>query len=148
MRLFMDADACPRVIKDIVFRAIQRVNCQLIMITNQIMTVPESPLITLITVEAGMDGADDKIVEMVELGDLVITADIPLADRVVSKEAHALDPRGSLHTKETIKQRLAVRNLMDHLRSHGTMTGGPGTFNHKNRKAFADKLDMLLSRYK
>lgn len=147
MRLFIDADACPRPIKDIVYRAVNRTNCPLIMITNQVMTVPDSSLITLIHVAAGADGADDKIVEMIEPGDLVITADIPLADRVVSKAAYALDPRGKLHTKETIKHRLALRNLMDQLRSQGTLTGGPGTFNQKDRKAFADNLDMFLAKH-
>ncbi len=148
MRLFMDADACPNAIKNIVYRAIERTKCPLVMVTNQALRIPDSSLITLIIVATGMDGADNKIVEMIAPGDLVITADIPLADRILSKEGHALDPRGILYTQETIKQRLAVRNLMDHLRSQGIMTGGPATFNHKNRKAFSDNLDMFLAQHK
>ncbi|MCD4812324.1 YaiI/YqxD family protein [bacterium] len=146
MQLFMDADACPRVIKEIVYRAIARVKLPLIMITNQTMSVPQSPFITLINVDAGADMADDKIVELVQPGDLVITADIPLADRVVDKDAYALDPRGAFHTKETIKQRLAIRNLMDHLRNSGIPTGGPAGFNPKDRKAFADQLDKFIAK--
>ena len=147
LQLFIDADACPRAIKDIVYRAVTRVKRPLVMITNQSMSVPNSSLITLINVAPGFDAADDKIVELVQPGDLVITADIPLADRVVSKDAYALDPRGAFHTKETIKQRLAVRNLMDHLRSNGTLTGGPATFNQKDRKAFADQLDKFIAKH-
>ena len=143
LQLFMDADACPRPIKEIVFRAIARVKLPLVMVTNQTMSAPQSAHITLIQVDAGADIADDKIVELVQAGDLVITADIPLADRVVDKDAYALDPRGAFHTKETIKQRLAIRNLMDHLRSTGIPTGGPAGFNPKDRKAFADQLDKI-----
>lgn len=148
MKLLMDADACPRVIKDIVFRAVERVKIPLLMVTNLKMNVPDSKLITLITVPEGFDKADDKIVDLVDPGDLVITADIPLADRVVSKEAFALDPRGTFHTKATVKQRLAVRDLMDHLRSSGAVTGGgPAAFNKKDRQAFANGLDKYLNRF-
>ena len=147
MKLYIDADACPRVIKDIIYRAVKRTNVVLIMVTNQQMTIPNSPLISLISVEAGADVADDKIVELVQSGDLVITADIPVADRVVSKDAYALDPRGAFHTKETIKQRLAVRDLMDHLRSNGAIIGGPAIFNQKDRQAFANQLDKFLQQW-
>lgn len=142
----MDADACPRAIKEITFRAVARVRVPLLMVSNLGLTAPGTPWIRCLQVPAGPDQADDKIAEMAEAGDLVITADIPLADRVVAKGAFALDPRGDFHTLENIKQRLAVRNLMDHLRSTGIQTGGPAPFNLKDRMAFARQLDKFLAK--
>jgi uncharacterized protein YaiI (UPF0178 family) len=146
MRLYVDADACPRMIKDILFRAVARVKVPMIMVSNLNLQIPPLPNVSVIDVLEGADAADNKIVDLVEKGDLVITADIPLADRVVSKEAFALDPRGAFHTQETIKQRLAVRNLMDHLRSTGINTGGPAAFNKKDCQAFANQLDKFLAK--
>lgn len=146
MRLFIDADACPRAVKEIVYRAVARVKIPLVMVSNLNLKVPAHPNITHIDVPEGADAADDKITELVEPGDLVITADIPLADRVVAKDAFALDPRGDFHTRDTIKMRLAVRNLMDQLRSSGVQTGGPAAFNSKDIQAFANRLDQFLTK--
>jgi uncharacterized protein YaiI (UPF0178 family) len=146
MRLFVDADACPRAIKEILYRAVARVNVPLIMVSNLNLQVPSAANISCIDVPGGPDVADDKIVELVEAGDLVVTADIPLADRVVSKGAVALDPRGDLYSAETVKHRLAMRNLMDQLRSQGAHTGGPAVFNLKDRVAFANQLDKFLAK--
>ncbi|MDI6789807.1 MAG: YaiI/YqxD family protein [Thermodesulfobacteriota bacterium] len=146
MRLYVDADACPRAIKEILYRAVVRVKVPLIMVSNLNLQVPDASNISGINVPGGPDAADDKIAELVEAGDLVVTADIPLADRVVSKGAVALDPRGDFYTEETIKHRLAVRNLMDQLRSQGANTGGPATFNLKDRQAFANQLDKFFAK--
>jgi uncharacterized protein YaiI (UPF0178 family) len=118
----------------------------MIMVSNLNLKAPDSSYISVVDVKEGPDVADDKIVELVNPGDLVITADIPLADRVVTKGAFALDPRGAFHTPETVKQRLAVRNLMDHLRSTGVRTGGPDVFNKKDCQAFANQLDTFLTK--
>jgi uncharacterized protein YaiI (UPF0178 family) len=147
MRLFVDADACPRAIKEILYRAVARVNIEMIMVSNLNLQVPAAANIRSIDVPGGQDVADDKIVELVETGDLVVTADIPLADRVVSKGAVALDPRGDFYAPGTIKQRLAVRNLMEQLRSQGANTGGPAAFNLKDRQAFANQLDKFLFKF-
>jgi len=146
MRILMDADACPRVIKDIIFRAVARVKVPLIMVSNLSLSVPDIPLVSHVNVPGGLDQADDKIIELLAPGDLVITADIPLADRAVTHGAFALDPRGDFHSAETIKARLALRNLMEHLRSTGTFTGGPAPFNPKDRMAFANQLDKFLAK--
>ena len=148
MRLYVDADACPRPIKEILFRAVARVQVPMVMVSNLNLQVPPAANIQVVDVAGGPDAADDKIIELVEKGDLVITADIPLADRVVSKAAFALDPRGDFYTPETIKQRLAVRNLMEHLRSTGVNTGGPAAFNQKDCRAFANQLDKFLAKNK
>lgn len=145
MKIYMDADACPKPVKEIIYRAVKRVGVELIMVANQEMRIPDLTSISLILVEDGPDVADNKIAELVEQDDLVVTADIPLADRAVEKGAFALDPRGTFHTVETIKQRLAVRNLMDHLRNSGLPTGGPAAFNNKDRQAFANQLDKFLA---
>ncbi len=145
MRIWVDADACPNVIKDILFRAAGRAQVTLTLVANQPIRTPPSQFIKALQVPAGFDVADDKIVELVEAGDLVITADIPLAAGVVEKGGHALDPRGEFYTKDNIKERLAVRKLMDELRSSGIDTGGPATFNNADRQAFANKLDRFLA---
>ncbi|NTV52215.1 MAG: YaiI/YqxD family protein [Candidatus Firestonebacteria bacterium] len=147
MRIFMDADACPRAIKEILFRAVARVNVPLVMVYNLKLKIPETPNISVIDVPGGLDEADDKIVELAAPGDLVVTADIPLADRVVSRGAVALNPRGTFYTPETIKDRLAVRNLMDQLRGQGANIGGPPVFNHQDRRAFANELDKFLAKH-
>ena len=144
MRIWVDADACPNVIKDILFRAADRTHVTLTLVANQPVRIPPSPYIKALQVPAGFDVADDRIVELTEAGDLVITADIPLAAGVIEKGGHALDPRGETYTKDNIKERLAVRKLMDELRSGGVDTGGPAIFSNTDRQAFASKLDRFL----
>ena len=145
MQIWVDADACPRVIKDILFRAAQRVEVPLILVANQPLQVPPSPLITTRQVAGGFDVADDYIAEQVSPGDLVITADIPLAAEVVEKDAHALNPRGELYNKNNIRQRLAMRDFMEEMRSTGQVSGGPPPLNQQDRQAFANQLDRLLA---
>ena len=145
MRIWVDADACPNAIKDILFRAAERAKVILTLVANQPIRTPPSQYIKALQVPAGFDVADDKIVERVEAGDLVITADIPLAAGVIDKGGHALDPRGEFYTKDNIKERLAMRKLMDELRSSGIDTGGPSTFSNADRQAFANKLDRFLT---
>jgi len=144
MRIWVDADACPNVIKDILFRAAERARVTLTLVANQPVRTPPSPFIRSVQVPAGFDAADDRIVQLVEAGDLVVTADIPLAAGVIGKGAHALDPRGELYSTDNIKEKLAIRKLMDELRSSGIETGGPASFSTADRQAFANRLDRLL----
>ncbi len=146
MRIFIDADAFPNVIKDILIRASLRLNVPLCFVANKPVRVEGSANITVIQVPAGPDVADDRIAELAQPGDLVITADIPLADRVVTKGAFALDPRGKLYTQENIKNSLATRELMKELRDSGLMTGGPAAFSKADRQTFANRLDRFLIR--
>ncbi len=146
MKIYVDADACPVVIKDILIRAATRLNFQIIFIANQPIRVPESELISMIVVEAGPDIADNKIVELAEEGDLVVSEDIPLADRVISKGAFIISTRGELYTKENIKQRLATRDLLSELRNVGVETGGPAGFSQKDTRLFANQLDRFLTK--
>jgi uncharacterized protein YaiI (UPF0178 family) len=139
MKIWVDADACPRVIKDILYRAAQRVEVPLVLVANQPLQVPPSPLIT-----TRLDVADDYIVEEISAGDIVITADIPLAAEVVEKGAHAINPRGELYTRNNIRQRLAMRDFMEEMRSTGQVSGGPPPLNQQDRQAFANQLDRLL----
>ena len=144
MRIWVDADACPNVIKDILFRAAERAKVTLTLVANQPLRTPPSQYIRSVQVPPGFDAADDRIVQLAEPGDLVVTADIPLADGALGKGAQALDPRGELYTADNIKEKLAVRKLMDELRSSGVETGGPAVFSASDRQAFASKLDRLL----
>lgn len=144
MRIWVDADACPNVIKDILFRAAERAQVTLTLVANQPVRTPPSRFIRAIQVAAGFDAADDRIVQLVDPGDLVVTADIPLAAGAIAKGAHALDPRGELYSLDNINEKLAIRKLMDELRSSGIQTGGPATFSVADRQAFAGKLDRLL----
>ena len=146
MRIWIDADACPRVIKEILYRAAKRVRLELVLVANRPLSVPLSPYIRTMRVPAGFDVADGRIVEHVEPGDLVVTADIPLAAEVVKQGAVALDPRGELYTEDNVQERLATRDLLDQLRSTGMETGGPPSFSPGDRQAFADQLDRLLTR--
>ncbi|HEC07416.1 MAG TPA: YaiI/YqxD family protein [Thiolapillus brandeum] len=146
--LWVDADACPVVIKEILYRAAGRLEIPLVLVANQPLQVPGSRHIRTVQVAAGFDVADNYIVQQAQPGDLVITADIPLADEVISKGCTALSPRGDLYTKENIRQRLNMRDFMDTLRSSGVNTGGPPPLNHGDRQAFANQLDRLLSRHK
>lgn len=146
LSLWVDADACPKVIKDILYRAAERVGVQLILVANQALRIPRSPFIKAVRVEGGFDVADNYIVQQVQANDLVITADIPLAAAVIEKGGHALNPRGMFYTPNNIKERLAMRDLMDELRGSGIQTGGPNVLNHADRQAFANELDRFLTR--
>jgi len=148
MKIWVDADACPGVIKDILYRAADRAQIQLTLIANQMLHTPPSPWIRAIQVPSGFDVADQRIAQEAEPGDLVITADIPLAAQVVAKGAHVLDPRGELLDTNNIQERLTMRNFMDSLRSSGVDTGGPAAFSTADRQAFANKLDGLLAKLK
>jgi uncharacterized protein YaiI (UPF0178 family) len=147
MKIWVDADACPVVIKDILFKAAERTSVQLTLVANRPLRVPSSPYISFIQVAAGFDVADNEIVKRVGAGDLVITADIPLASEVVDKGGHVLDSRGELYTEENIKERLAMRDFMETLRVSGIETGGPAALNKSDRQAFANQLDRFLTRY-
>ncbi len=146
MKIWVDADACPVVIKEILYRAAKRTNTEMTLVANQPLNVPPSPLIRTIQVSSGFDVADNEIVRRSEFGDLVITADIPLAAEVIDKGAHALNPRGELYTTENIKARLNMRDFMDALRGSGIQTGGPKEFSQSDRQTFANALDRLLAK--
>ncbi|PTQ77159.1 hypothetical protein C8R26_11079 [Nitrosomonas oligotropha] len=145
MKIWIDADACPVVIKEILFRAAERTKRQLILIANHPLYIPPSPFIRMQQVESGFDVADNEIVKRVESGDLVITSDIPLAAEVIRKEGLVLSPRGELYTKENIGARLSMRDFMENLRNSGVDTGGQSTMNQNDRKVFANQLDKLLA---
>jgi uncharacterized protein YaiI (UPF0178 family) len=145
MQIWVDADACPKVIKEILFRAADRVAIQVILVANQAIPVPRSPHIRSIQVASGFDVADNYIVQQSKAGDLVITADIPLAAEAIEKGCLALNPRGDLYTTENIRQRLNMRDFMDTMRSSGIDTGGPPAFSQADRMAFANQLDRLLA---
>jgi uncharacterized protein YaiI (UPF0178 family) len=144
MRIWIDGDACPNVIKEILFKAANRTKTHMILVANQIIRIPPSPFIKQVVVSAGFDVADNHIVQALEQGDLVITADIPLADQVIDKQGIALNPRGELYSPNNIKQRLAIRNLSENLRSNGMITGGPAKLGKKEIQAFANSLDRFL----
>ncbi|MGB5472154.1 MAG: YaiI/YqxD family protein [Gammaproteobacteria bacterium] len=146
MNIWVDADACPAVIKDILFRAAERTGTRLTLVANQPLRIPPSKHIRLLQVASGFDVADNEIVKRLAAGDLVITGDIPLAAEVIEKGGHALNPRGELYTTETIRARLNMRDFMDTLRASGIHTGGPPALSQVDRKAFADHLDTLLAR--
>jgi len=146
MKIWVDADACPAVIKEILFRAANRTQVPLTLVANQPLRTPPSKWIDSIQVGAGFDVADNEIVRRLEAGDLVVTADIPLAAEAIAKGAQALNPRGELYTEGTIRERLSMRDFMDTLRSSGVDTGGPAAFSQADRQAFANQLDRLLTR--
>jgi len=148
MKIWVDADACPAVIKEILFRAAQRSGLPLTLVANQMLYTPPSPLIRSIQVPRGFDVADDYIVAHVSTGDLVITGDIPLASEVLAKGALVISPRGEAFTADNIKERLSMRDMLDELRSAGVDTGGPAAFSQADRRAFAGALDRLLSKAK
>ncbi len=145
MKIWVDADACPVVIKEILFRAAERTATPLTLVANQPVRVPGSKYIRTIQVPAGFDVADNEIVNRAEAGDLVVTADIPLAAEVIGKGAHALNPRGELYTTESIGARLNMRDFMDTLRASGIKTGGPPVLSQSDRQAFANNLDRYLA---
>ncbi|MCP4639224.1 MAG: YaiI/YqxD family protein [bacterium] len=145
MRILVDADASPVAVKEILFRAAERVGVEVTLVTNLEMRIPDSVYVSKVTVGQNPDEADDRIVEICEAEDLVITADIPLAARVVEKGAQAIDPRGTLYSDANVRDRLATRDLMDNLRSTGMISGGPPPFNKKDAQAFANALDRFLA---
>ncbi len=145
MRIYIDADAFPNVIKDVVIRASVRLGVPLCFVANKPVKAEGPATVSFIQVPEGLDVADDRIAELVQPGDLVITADIPLADRVVSKGAFALDPRGKLYTQENIKNSLALRGLFKELRDEGMLSSGPAAFSRQDRQAFANRLDRFLT---
>lgn len=146
MKIWVDADACPLVIKEILFRAAERTGVQLTLVANQPVRIPSSPLIKMLQVARGYDVADNEILKRLSAGDLVVTSDIPLAAEAIEKGGCALSPRGELHTKENIGARLNMRDFLDTMRASGLDTGGPATLSQSDRKAFAGQLDKLLSK--
>ncbi len=147
MLIWIDADACPRAVKDLVLRASARRQLPVCLVANRPLSVPSAALIQVVQVAAGSDVADTYIAQHVNAGDLVITADIPLAALVVAQGAIGLDPRGIVHTADTIGERLAVRDLMEELRWAGVETGGPTAYSAADRQQFAQALDQILTRY-
>ena len=148
MRIWVDADACPGVARDILFRAADRTGVPLTMVANQPLRVPASDNINTLQVPRGFDVADDEIVRRLDAGDLVITSDIPLAAEVIKKGGHALSPRGELLTAENIGAKLNMRDFMDTMRSSGVETGGgPSAYSQRDKQEFANNLDRLLTRY-
>jgi len=145
VKIWVDADACPVVIKEILFRAAERTRTETILVANKLLRVPPSPYIRATQVPGGFDVADNKIVLELETGDLVITADIPLAAQVIEKGGHALNPRGEFYSMENISERLTMRNFMEELRGSGVDISGPASFSQSDRQAFAAELDQFLS---
>ena len=144
-KIWIDADACPKGVKELVFKASKRLNIRIILVANSYQFYPSSELIQLIVVDKGFDAADQHIIDQVEIHDLVITADIPLAAMVLKKKAIALNPRGEIYNENNIGSILSMRDLMKELRDEGTISGGPAAFGPKDIKKFADSLNKLLS---
>ena len=145
MQIWVDADACPNSIKEILYRAADRTHIPLILVANKKLRTPPSKYIKAMIVPSGFDGADNRIVQLMQSGDLVITADIPLAAQVIINGGHALNPRGEFYTEETIHERLSMRNFLSELRETGVDIGGPSSLNQSDRQAFANQLDRFLT---
>ena len=145
MRIWVDADACPNAIKQILFRAAERTKIHLTLVANRLQRTPRSPYLHAVRVPAGFDEADHRIVQLMEPGDLVVTADIPLAAAVIERQAHALSPRGERFTPDNIRERLNLRDFMDTMRSSGFTGGGPAPLSASDRQAFANGLDSYLA---
>lgn len=146
MQIWIDGDACPVEIKELLYRAAVRVKVKLTLVANQTMRIPKSDLISILTVPSGLNVADKQIVELLEPGDIVVTGDVPLAAHVVQKGGIAVDPRGDVFTAENIGERITMRNLMDELRGSDVVSGGPAPFGPKDKQAFANQLDRLLAK--
>ncbi|HQX07046.1 MAG TPA: YaiI/YqxD family protein [Zoogloea sp.] len=146
MHIWIDADACPGVVKEILFRAAERLQIDTTLVANRLLRTPASRFIRAVQVPAGFDVADAHIVEQVARGDLVVTADIPLAAAILERGAHALNPRGEMYTAANIAERLSMRNFLEELRSSGVQTGGPAAFSQADRQAFGAALDRFLAR--
>jgi len=147
MHIWVDADACPNVIKEILVRAAERTRIAMTLVAGQPLQAPRSRWVTAVTVSTGFDAADDAIIERMQTGDLVVTADIPLAARAVAKGGTALNPRGEFYTEENIRERLAMRDLMAGLRDTGAISGGPPPLGNIERQAFANALDRFLAKF-
>ncbi len=148
MKIWVDGDACPVVIKDILFKAAERTGVQLTLVANRPVRTPPVRCINFIQVASGLDVADHEIIRRLDAGDLVITADIPLAAKVIGKGGAALDPRGEMYSADSIKSRLSVRDFMETLRASGIDTGGPPALNNSDRQNFANQLDTFLTRHR
>ena len=146
MKIWIDGDACPNAIKEILFRASERTGISLTLVANHVVKIPPSRHIRFLRVASGFDVADNEIVKRLAPGDLVITGDIPLAAEIIENQGQALNPRGELYTSDNIKARLTMRDLMESLRSSGIESGGQAPLNHSDRKAFADQLDKIITR--
>lgn len=146
MHIWVDADACPLAIKEILYRAAERAQVPMTLVANRLLAAPRSPWIRSLQVARGFDVADNEIAKRMAAGDLVITADIPLAADVVARGGHAINPRGELYSAENIRERLATRDFMEKLRETGVQTGGPAPLDHTDRKRFADQLDRFLAK--
>jgi len=147
MQIWVDADACPRVVKEIIFRAAKRASVATTLVANQELIIPASDYIDAVQVKAGLDVADNYIVQHLDAGDLVITADIPLAAAAIAQDAYVLTPRGELLDQNSIRQRLSMRNFLDELRNSGVETGGPPPLHQRDREAFANQLDRFLVKH-
>lgn len=147
MRIWVDADSCPGSVKEILYRAAERKKVHLVLVANALLRTPPSTYIRSIRVARGFNMADTAIAEQVEAGDLVITADIPLAAQIIAQNAHALNPRGEFYSSDTIGERLAMRNFMTELRDGGVITGGPAILSQRDRQTFANQLDRFLTRH-
>jgi len=145
MTIWVDADACPAAVKDMLYRAADRVKVPVVLVANRALRTPPSPYIRSVQVGQGFDVADRHIVDAVAPGDLVVTADIPLAAAVVERNAFALDPRGAFYSRENVRELLDLRNFMETMRSSGLVTGGPAAYGHADRQAFANRLDRFLA---
>jgi uncharacterized protein YaiI (UPF0178 family) len=146
MHIWVDADACPLAVKEILYRAAERAQLRMTLVANKLLGIPRSPWISSLQVARGFDVADNEIAKRLAPGDLVITADIPLAADVVARGGHAINPRGEIYTTENIRERLATRDFLEKLRETGVQTGGPAPLDHTDRKRFADQLDRFLAR--
>ncbi len=144
MKIWVDADACPVPVREILFRAAQRIQVECVLVANSALRIPPGPWVKMLQVPAGFDVADNEIVKRVQSGDLVVTSDIPLAAEILAKQAHALSPRGERFHSSTIKSLLSMRDLMDTLRASGIQSGGQNAYSQTDRKAFADQLDKIL----
>ena len=147
MHIWVDADACPAVIKDILFRAAERLQLAMTLVANKPLRTPSSSYIRMVQVARGLGVADDEIARSLERGDLVITADIPLAADVIERGGHALNPRGEFYTPENVREHLSIRDFLEELRGGGVQTGGPAPLGQADRKRFADQLDRFLTRH-
>jgi len=148
VKIWVDADACPVVVKDILFRAAERTGVQLTLVANQALSTPTAPNISTLQVPQGFDVADNEIVKRMRGGDLVITSDIPLAAEIIEKGGHALSPRGEMHTTENIGARLNMRDFLDTMRSSGVeMSGGPAAYSQRDKQSFANNLDRFLAKH-
>jgi uncharacterized protein YaiI (UPF0178 family) len=145
-QIWVDADACPGAVREILFRAVQRTGVQMTLVANKPLRIPPIPGVLSLQVSAGFDAADKRIVELMGTGDLVVTADVPLAAAVIEKGGTALNPRGELYTRENVRERLSVRNFLDELRGSGVNTGGPAALGQREKAAFANQLDRWLAR--